>query len=742
MKTPMRQKLLATAFSAVCLLASAGCGDPEPVTPPTSTLPDFIVPSSEIRNEYPGTDADDRPDLLTSGLGATGLAAAAPGYADPNNPTALEIRTNTIYNNYRALVDITRGGGYGRLYGPNVTLEGVATTMKGKIPGVEYLGLADDGSRKQMVGLMVQIPSSFDPARPCIIAAPSSGSRGIYGAIGTAGEWGLKRGCAVAYTDKGTGTGYQDLETNTGYNLEGQRIDLGTRAAEATFQANLTEEQRRQYNQALPGRIATKHAHSQQNVQASWGRHVLQSVEYAFHVLNRHFNAPHLDGSIPATITPDNTLVIATSVSNGAGASLRAAEEDTSGLIDGVVASEPNIQPAFDNSLSIRQGSGAELRQHSRSLLDLASLVNLYQPCASRAQQLAASAPLNSVSAEAGMARCTSLVELGLLPGLTTSNTLEEQAQAAQAIINAAGILPEQNILQPAHYALLVPQGILVTYSNQFGGFSLTDRLCGFSFASTDATTGRPIPTSAARLAQLAAASSGQPANAGINLVYDLAANGPIVDNSANLVVSSITNRRDLNIDGALCWRALATGVNPLNGVALSTQDATLGQYTVKQAMHAAIQAGIAQTLGTGGLRGKPTVIVTGRSDGFLPVNHSSRPYYALNQKVEGSASQVRYYEVTNAHHLDSFNGTRGFDTRFVPLLPYYHRALNLMLERLEGGGTLPPSQVIHTTPRAADAQTGAPVDLTAEAHLPLIAAQPSTGAAISFSNGLLTIPE
>jgi hypothetical protein len=52
--------------------------------------------------------------------------------------------------------------------------------------------------------LMVQIPDSFDPTNSCVVAAPSSGSRGVYGAIATAGEWGLKHGCAVAYTNKGT----------------------------------------------------------------------------------------------------------------------------------------------------------------------------------------------------------------------------------------------------------------------------------------------------------------------------------------------------------------------------------------------------------------------------------------------------------------------------------------------------------------------------------------------------------
>src|SRR3546814_1144686 len=48
-------------------------------------------------------------------------------------------------------------------------------------------------------------------SRPCIVLGPSSGSRGVYGAIGTAGEWGLKKGCAVALSDTGKGMGLHDL---------------------------------------------------------------------------------------------------------------------------------------------------------------------------------------------------------------------------------------------------------------------------------------------------------------------------------------------------------------------------------------------------------------------------------------------------------------------------------------------------------------------------------------------------
>ena len=45
-------------------------------------------------------------DLLTAGLGKTGLAGPSPAIADPANPTVAELRRLAIYNNYRALVDV------------------------------------------------------------------------------------------------------------------------------------------------------------------------------------------------------------------------------------------------------------------------------------------------------------------------------------------------------------------------------------------------------------------------------------------------------------------------------------------------------------------------------------------------------------------------------------------------------------------------------------------------------------
>jgi len=149
--------------------------------------------------------------------------ASAPPIADPANPTPAELRRLAIYSNYRAIVDITSGGGYGTLYGPNVLADGTVTANEGLIPGTECLTYADDGSGRKNVTLMVQVPASFDPSHPCIVTGPSPGSRGIYGAIATSGEWGLKNGCAVAYTDKGTGIGAHDLQDDTVGLIDGVR---------------------------------------------------------------------------------------------------------------------------------------------------------------------------------------------------------------------------------------------------------------------------------------------------------------------------------------------------------------------------------------------------------------------------------------------------------------------------------------------------------------------------------------
>src|SRR5205085_5746467 len=142
---------------------------------------------------------------------------------------------------------------------------------EGKIAGDEYLTLLDVGGGSN-VTLMVQVPDRFDPKTPCIVTATSSGSRGVYGAVGTSGEWGLKRGCAVAYTDKGTGSGIHDLATDTVNLVTGERASAGRAGEESLFTARVSAEQRAGYLRDYPYRVAVKHAHSQVNPEKDWGR--------------------------------------------------------------------------------------------------------------------------------------------------------------------------------------------------------------------------------------------------------------------------------------------------------------------------------------------------------------------------------------------------------------------------------------------------------------------------------------
>ena len=645
-------------------------------------------------------------DLLTAGLGKTGLGSAVPpGFVDGLNPTAEELRRLAIWNNYRALIDPTPGGGYGTLYGPNVTADGTVTTGEGLIAGDEYIAFERDGDGRRNVTMMVQVPDTFDPANACIVAAPSSGSRGVYGAIATAGEWGLKHGCAVAYTDKGSGTGAHDLQNNTVNLIRGERADAAQAGDASNFTARLSPAERAAFNAATPNRFAFKHAHSQQNPEKDWGRSVLRSIEFAFKVLNEKYGGRHV------RITKHNTIVIASSVSNGGGASVRAVEQDKDGLIDGLAVAEPNVNPRFSHRFTIVQQGRPPVSAHSRPLIDYTTLINVFQGCASLAPANA-TAPLNLAGSPG---RCAELRAKGLL----TATTLADQATEAQQIINQAGILPEQNLVQPGYWFANVSQSISVTYANAYGRFSVRDNLCDYSFAANNAVAGGPpVPLAAAAEAQIFGTSNGIPPTAGIALINNAAPGGAKEDRGST---------PGQNLEGALCLRSLAAGRDAASGQPLGG---------AQRAQARRIVEGVEDILATGNLRRVPSIFVTGRNDGILPPNHTSRAYFGLNNVVEGSISPLRYYEVTNAHHLDSFNQFPTYNAMFVPLHRYFNQAMDLMYAHLRHGRPLPPSQVVHTTPRGAGAPPITP------ANVPPIADAPAAGARITFAGGQVNIPE
>jgi hydroxybutyrate-dimer hydrolase len=307
------------------------------------------------------------------------------------------------------------------------------------------------------------------------------------------------------------------------------------------------------------------------------------------------------------------------------------------------------------------------------------------------------------VNAASAANRCAALAAAGVITGgdlATQSNT------ALQALIDA-GWQPESNLLHASHFGAQATPGVAVSYANAYSRAKVIDNLCGFSFATT-AVTGAPAAPAASPMPTLFAQGNGVPPTAGINLVYNDAAAGPILHTLAD---------GNFAFNGAACLRALWTGNN------------------------AALRAGVDEVRVSGNLRGKPAIIVHGRADALVPVNFASRAYFGANRVAEGGSSQLTYIEVENAQHFDSFIGTlpllAGYDTRFIPLHVYNIQALNLMWNRLRGGAALPPSQVVRTTPRGGT--PGAAPAITA-ANVPAISPIPSNGNLITFNPTTTTV--
>jgi hydroxybutyrate-dimer hydrolase len=466
----MSKNRIARLLPLAVVLASVGCAG---LPMPSNEASPLISPIEQQR--YAGDD-----DLLTAGLGAAGLKSPAPpAFADAEHPTPAELRRRAIWNNWRGIADLAPGGGYGELYG-----------YLQPVPGREYHALAKLPQARQAHRVMVQVPDSFDAGKRCIVVTASSGSRGIYGAIALAGSWGLAHGCAVAYTDKGGGTGYVDTATGLGIKVDGTR---------ATSDGDIVEFSTARSVGAEPAPIAVKHAHSGDNPEADWGRHVRQAAEFALQVLNM----AHPE-SAPYTFA--NTRVIAVGVSNGGGAVLRAAELPGDWL-DGVVAVSPNIYP----------GEG------SRAVYDYGMEAALYMPCALNASAydgVAMARPGGAKSA-IGIARCASLHAAGMLQ----ADSPDQGAEEARATLLANGWTDVAISAGALTTAFDLWRAIAVTYASAYARTSATNMPCGYSFHATDAKGAIHAPGNAEQAAWWSDA-TGIPPGVGIG-IQDALASGP-----------------------------------------------------------------------------------------------------------------------------------------------------------------------------------------------------------------------
>jgi hydroxybutyrate-dimer hydrolase len=466
------------------------------------------------------------------------------------------------------------------------------------------------------------------------------------------------------------------------------------------------------FNAATSNRFAYKHAHSQKNQEKDWGKNTLDAIEFAFYVLNEKFG-PVDSASSKHTVVffPGSTIVIAASVSNGGGSSLAAAEQDTKGLISGVVAGEPQIQvsSAALTGVTVKRGANA-VAATGKPLYDYFTTAALYQPCAA----LSASAnQISTVNNARATARCNSLKAAGLLTAIGITALADE----ALGKLHAAGWEADSDPFHSSHYTTgSATNAVTVTYANAYGRFSVKDNVCGFSFGATNgAGASQPWSTTSANgLFSLFGSGNGVPPAGGlVNLIENNSQGGAIRE---DLTTSATSGTQDYNADGVICLRNLFTGTD---------------------ANATAVKAGIAAVQHTGNLHGKPAILVQGRSDTLVPINHASRAYYAANQQAEGSASKVHFYEVANAQHFDAFiPAFAGYQTRLVPLHRYVINSLDLMYAYLKNGTALPASQVVRTTPRTTAGSQIAPT------NVPPIVAAPASADTITFSAGTLTVPD
>jgi len=487
-------------------------------------------------------------DLLSAGLGLAGLRALVPpGFAKPDAPTAAELRRRALWHSWRGLVDFTPGGGYGEVFGEVPS-----------VPGREYSAYATLPAAHHPHRVLVQVPDHFDRVRRCVLIAPASGSCGVYGEVPVAAAWGLPKGCAVAYTDKGAGSDYFDLEAGIGVRADGT---LG-RTDEANDLAFIPE------TTGDATGVAFKHAHSKDNPEADWGRHVRQAAEYALRALDQAW-----PDAAPFTFA--NTRMIAVGISNGGGAVLRAAELEGDWL-DAVVAGEPNV---------FSSGPGA------RPLYDYATEAALLMPCAQLHLGDLPQPPLTAIVQATGILHCANLAAKGDISGATSA----AQAASAYELMRSHGWTDAALRAGALSTGFDLWRAVAVTYASAYGRHGVNEHPCGFSFPALPATS---EPTGASRLTTAERAlwwsdASGIPPGTGVGL-FDPHLQAP-----------------DMALPGLQCLRALWDGDDE---VSLRVQTGI-----------AATRAGLPQ-------EGLPVLVVHGIDDGLIPPAFSSAPYVAATK--------------------------------------------------------------------------------------------------------------
>ncbi|OTQ57185.1 3-hydroxybutyrate oligomer hydrolase family protein [Gilliamella sp. A7] len=629
-------------------------------------------------------------DLVTAGIGFTPLSSMIQKFkfADPANPTTQELRRSKL----NRFIDTKTGEG--QLFG--FKQQNLSPLFDGKIAGTEILATIKDGN----VGVLLQIPVDFDKKKPCIVAIPASNYDGLYNAkdMQIRGLWGLKHNCAVVYNDKGLGNGIYDISNQQGFTIDGK-------IAKDNLLFNPEIRNRENFIQNHPNRYAVKQLHSKQNPEHNWGKYVLESIEFALYEINDRFSAKNA-----RNFNSYNTLILIYGSEDGASAALKAGELDKSGLINGIVAVNPQIQPNPDIASLIIQDSASIRSFQYNSIPDYATVAALYIPCAIPAIEPNKSDNYVPYASKYlySQNRCDALKKANLL----TTGTPEEALRKLQYYGWNSGI----EIQLPYFYyneSIAFPY----QYISSYGRYDVTENMCDYSVASTQQEPlynfGEVMPLKEVNFAEIWSLSNGHlPIWTDKNVTaIDIVANQDLVSPRREWYSSSETkNQVDYGTKGAICLRE---------------------KITEKR-----VNDGLKQVQATGNLNKTKTFIVHGQNNVKQLINHTSRPYVALNSAVEGKESQLRYIEVENASYLD---GKSPFDNTLLAIDYYGEDAIEWLWANLNNNTTLPESQVVHTKPRGGS--IGQAPQATIENLVP-IAQKPDSNNLIVIENRKISLPK
>jgi hydroxybutyrate-dimer hydrolase len=602
---------------------------------------DFI--DSPIRRTHHANDDD----LLSAGLGLAGLAGAPVAFADPAHPTPAELRRRAIQTTWKGIADLGPLGGYGQLYGavPDVA-------------GREFSAFARLPKAHQPHRVLCQIPDQFDKRARCLVLAPASGSRGIYGAMALAGAFALPRGSAVAYTDKGAGAGYFNAADDTGVALDGTRA----RAGEATLEFEPDERPKE-------AGVAVKHAHSGDNPEADWGAHVLQAARFGLAMLDETFPDE-------APFTPANTRIIAVGLSNGGGAVLQAAGLDEDGWLDGVVALAPNVH----------------VPDGGRALYDYASEAALLMPSALCSERFSTTpfARVGKPAPPAGMARMLvrAYGRLASLAGRGAPAAWRARGQSLheRGLLGASGRAAQANqaldqlhssgwddaVIQSAACMTLFDmwRAVAVTYASAYLRRPFGNLPFGFSFGTVDAKRA-PAPASPAAEAAWWPDGSGIPPDlAGIGL-----------------------------------FGGTEAGADPAFASCLALRELWTGETAEAATLKKAVDA-LGVRLPRDDL---PIWVIHGAEDGLIPPAFTSDAYIHWLRK---NGRAPHHWRIPHAQHFDAFLALPGFGERYVPLLPYGYAVLDRMHDHVINGEPLPDWPTPEARPRGPGAMNAGCLDL------------------------------